>query len=331
MTSETELKTYVSQLSPKVFGFDRFDSFEIVKLPQGLWNFNYVVKINGEKFVFKIYSPNIPGLLFGNKGKDESIALQVIKDLQIAPEPVYFEHSDLLGKEVLIYRFVEGNQLASFSPLLIKKIAQSLAKLHTFDTAKIDNLPRKQETMKALMEEIISTFEKCTKLTVDKNELELFKSFVEKAKRYVEEESEIDHPSVLTHGDLAPCNIIIENDDLKIIDWQRPTLADAAFDVWAFVEDAFVRWDLPKNLDEDKKKLFMKKYSSLVNDHTILERVKKKSPLYYLNVGLYCLMRHTKFNSGLIGSERTKGREHLWEKYGIVKEVCIEKLREQFK
>ncbi|MBI2146428.1 phosphotransferase [Candidatus Woesearchaeota archaeon] len=329
MVSPTDVKVYVEQLKPEVFGFENINSVEINQLPQGLWNFNYVVKINGEKFVFKIYSPNIPELLFGNKGKDESVALNVIKDLQIAPEPIHFEYSHLLEKEVLIYRFVEGSQLLSFSNSVIEVVAKNLAKLHALDISKIEDLPRKKETMHTLITDIISTFEKCNKLNIDKNELNLFRNFVEKAKKYVDSESEIEHPSVLVHGDLAPCNIIVENDTLKIIDWQRPTLTDPAFDVWAFVEDAFVRWDLPEALSEGQKKLFIETYSSLVNDPTILERVKKKSSLYYLNVGLYCLMRYTEYESGQISPERTKGKEHLWKKYNIVKDVCVEKLKER--
>lgn len=327
MVLQTDVKEYIGRLDPKIFGFDSFNSVEISLLPQGLWNYNYLADINGQKFVFKIYSPNIPGLLFGNKGKDESVVLNIIKDLQFAPEPIHFEFSDFLQKEVLIYRFVEGNQLLAFSDRAIKTIAESIAKLHTFDTSNITDLPEKNETMASLMSDILSTFEKCTRLDINKDELILFKNFVERAKRYVEYEEEIEHPSVLVHGDLAPCNIIVEGDNLRIIDWQRPTITDPAFDVWAFMEDAFVRWDLPETLSKDKKSLFIETYSSLVDDPTILERLKKKSPLYYLNVGLYCLMRYAQYKSGKISSERTKGKEHLWKKYDTVKDVCVEKLK----
>ncbi len=330
MVPPTDVKEYIGCLNPKIFSFDSFNSVEISLLPPGLWNFNYLVEINGQKFVFKIYSPNVPGLLFGNKGKNESVALNFIKDLPFAPEPIYFEFSDFLQKEVLIYRFVEGNQLLAFSDSTIRKIAENIAKLHTLDASEITDLPKKNETMASLMADINSTFEKCTPLDINKEELALFKDFIDRAKRYVEQEEEIEHPAALTHGDLAPCNIIVEGDNLRIIDWQRPTITDPAFDVWALVEDAFVRWDLSEKLSKEQKGLFIETYTSLVNDSTILERVKKKSPLYYLNVGLYCLMRYTEYKSGKISLERTKGKEHLWKKYDTVKDVCVEKLKEIF-
>lgn len=123
--------------------------------------------------------------------------------------------------------------------------------------------------------------------------------------------------------------LIVNSDVTRIIDFQSPTLTDPAFDLWAFVEEPFIRWDLHKVLTMDQRELFLKTYISVMGDKTIIDRLKKKSPLYYLKVGLYCLMRFSEYKLGHIDQEKTKGRDHLWKKYELVKNVCISKLNKQ--
>ncbi|HLD06663.1 MAG TPA: phosphotransferase [Candidatus Nanoarchaeia archaeon] len=326
MMPPEQVEAYIAHLDSGIFGFASFASVRISLLPQGIWNANYLAEINGERFVLKVYGENVPGLLFGNKGKDEAVALRLLQGLHIAPEPVHFAYSPSLGKEVLIYRFVEGKQPSAFSPPLVKATARVLAHLHSLELPAVD-LPRKKETMQTLLNDIQSTLDKCIILGVPEAELHPFRGLVEKAKQYVAGQEEMEHPFALVHGDLSPCNLIVdENNAVRIIDWQRPTFTDAAFDVWAFMEDAFIRWDLPEPLTDGLKTQFIKTYTSLVHDHTILERLRQKSPLYYLNIGLYCLMRYHEFLSGKIGPERTKGKEHLWKKYDTVRRVCVDRL-----
>ncbi|MBU1975086.1 MAG: phosphotransferase [Nanoarchaeota archaeon] len=328
--SPKQVAIYARSLGRRVFGANIAGRVNVKALPVGIWNLNYMAQINGQKYVFKIYSKNIPDLLFGNNGKDEYLALELIRDLEIAPRPINFEFSELFGMEVLVYRYLEGTPLSEFTPVLLENNAINLAKLHSFDIKPITILPKKIETTRTLMDEITSTFNRCIDLNIPPKKLASYKHLIAKAKNYAKDVKESTPKYALTHGDLAPCNIIVYGTDVKFIDWQRPTITDPAFDVWAFAEDAFIRWDLAKPLTNEQKRIFIDKYISLTDDAKIMDRMRLKSPLYYLNIGLYCLMRYHDFLSGRIDRSRTKGREHLWKKYDTTEKVCSLKLKEVF-
>lgn len=58
----------------------------------------------------------------------------------------------------------------------------------------------------------------------------LFKTFLKQAIEKSDSEF-LRHPRTLVHTDLVHSNIVVKQDDLKLIDWQRPMIGDPAYDV----------------------------------------------------------------------------------------------------
>lgn len=338
MKNYQELITnYVKGLDPVIWGADRVESIKVTPLPPGNWNFNYLVTINDRKFVFKLYSPNVQGLLFENSGRNEFLILDLIKDLEISPKPVHFDESGtFFNYSVLIYEYVKGQRL-QFSGEAVQEIAKIFAKIHTMDTAKAGFVEEKDHHPEFLMQEIINSFDRYRQRDdAQQEEIELFSWFIEKAKEHFLKAnitSNSLYPKTIIHTDPVPSNFVVGDkiDKITLIDWQRPIIADPAFDVWAFLSEPFNLWDLPETISEEQKELFLTTYLGLREDSTLLERIKLKEPLYLLQLGLYCLLRHSDYKNGKILEELWKGREENFERYGKTKEVIIEKLKEILK
>ena len=54
MIPKTSVKKIITQLDPNIFSVNKIKTISIESLPPGNWNFNYVVSINGLKYVIKI-------------------------------------------------------------------------------------------------------------------------------------------------------------------------------------------------------------------------------------------------------------------------------------
>jgi hypothetical protein len=161
MVSSEELRQYLLSIGPQELGLDSVDDLTITDLPKGLWNFNYLVKAGRKKLVCKIYSDNIPGLLFPNKGKDEYIGLRILQEKDISPKPILFKEKAIDSRDILIYQYVEGSQLTVFSDTIIRNIAKNLSKFHSI--RKAEGIPTKKETLGSLMKDIRDTYKKCKK------------------------------------------------------------------------------------------------------------------------------------------------------------------------
>lgn len=326
MIDPNKIKEYIKTLDPNTFGISQINNIELKELPKGNWNFNYVVKINDKKFVFKIYSPNREGF-FTNSGEIEYKSLNAVKELNIAPRPILFDDTKaFFNYDVLVYEFVEGKRLSKFNDKIINKIASILAKLHSLNTNEINFLNKEQETSDGLLKSSIDAFKKYKerKDTI-KEHIHLFEKIIQKLEK--KKIVEIAHPLAVIHTDLVPGNFIVNKaNNVFLIDWQCSKISDPAFDVWAVTNKTFNLWDLGIFMSEKQKRMLQEQYLKLKKDETILERIKIKEPLWLLVLSLYCLTRYTDFISGDI--EIAKGRKENFERYRRALELGIEKLNE---
>jgi len=325
---EVMIKKYIKSLNPFILGLKKIDTIHIKKLPQGLWNFDYVVKINNKKFVFKIYSKNIPGLPFENSGRNEFLTLKFISKLGMAPKPVHFDDSlKSIKHSVLIYEYAEGETL-TFSDKNVIEVAKILATIHSLDIGKVDFLKEKDEDFKKIIQRIEVSFEKYkSRDDADPAEIKSFAELINKAKKQLGKNESVSCPKSLIHTDLVPSNFVV-GERVVLIDWQTPAIGDPAFDVWAFTSEPYNRWDLPCSLTKKQKELFLSIYSNLRKDKTLVERIRLKGPLYSLELGLYCVIRYADYKSKKLPEEILKGREENFEKYRRVKNIMVKNLKQ---
>jgi Ser/Thr protein kinase RdoA (MazF antagonist) len=328
---EAELRRFVKSLDPRILGVDKIESIKISILPQGVWNFNYLVGINKKEFVFKLCPPgssSVEGMI-GNSGWIEFSALRLVEGLGIAPKPVLFADASQFSRyPVLIYQYVEGKELAAFSNNAVAEIARIYSKIHSLDIEGIDFLRRRSETSAKLLADIEKSFAHYeNRADIDPTYLERFGEFIDKAKKRMAEIKIKACPKSLIHADPVPSNFIV-GQKIFLIDWQTPMIGDPVFDIWAFMSKAFSLWDLDAPPTEEQKSLFIKTYQSLREDQALEARLNLKEPLYLLQYGLHCSTRYYDYKSRKLSADLIEGRQANFEKYLRTTDVIIARLEE---
>jgi Ser/Thr protein kinase RdoA (MazF antagonist) len=319
---EAELRRFVKSLDPRILGVDKIESIKISILPQGVWNFNYLVGINKKEFVFKLCPPgssSVEGMI-GNSGWIEFSALRLVEGLGIAPKPVLFADASQFSRyPVLIYQYVEGKELAAFSNNAVAEIARIYSKIHSLDIEGIDFLRRRSETSAKLLADIEKSFAHYeNRADIDPTYLERFGEFIDKAKKRM---AEIKIKA-------CPNSNFIVGQKIFLIDWQTPMIGDPVFDIWAFMSKAFSLWDLDAPPTEEQKSLFIKTYQSLREDQALEARLNLKEPLYLLQYGLHCSTRYYDYKSRKLSADLIEGRQANFEKYLRTTDVIIARLEE---
>lgn len=328
---EIELEKYLQSLDPDILGIDRISGVKISALPQGVWNFNYLVEIDKKKFVFKLYPPDPGGksLLISNSGQVEFLSLRLVEGLGIAPKPVLFADAGQFSKyPILIYEYLEGKDLAAFSNDAMTEIAGIYIKLHSLDIEGIDFLRERSETLTGLLADVEGRFAHYkNRADIDPIYIKRFGELVDKAKRHVAAIKIEACPKSLIHADPVPSNIIV-GQKICLIDWQTPMIGDPVFDIWAFISEAFSLWDLDAPPTEEQKKLFIETYQALREDATLEARLRSKEPLYLLQYGLHCSTRYYDYRSRRLPADLIEGRQANFEKYLCTTDVIIARLEE---
>jgi len=324
----TDVKKFIAQLNPTVFNIKKIKEIIVKSLPLGNWNFNYLVSIDGSKYVVKVY-PNLTGdQFFTNSGKLEYQALKLMENLKVAPKPIYFNKDSGLDCSVLIYEFAEGKTLEDFSNNIVKEIAMLFAKIHSAKISKIKFLRKVPDYPQDIVNSIKIALKDLEKRpTVQKSELLEFKELFKEVKDFVKKKNFPEFKECLVHGDAFPSNFIVDK-EVTIIDWQNPTIRDPAYDLWNFMSKAANLWDINKTISEDKKEIFLKTYLEHRLDKRIRERIIIKEPLYLLQLALYSFGRYNDFKTGKIPKEITKGRENNFKKYIKNSSDCIRELKQ---
>lgn len=328
MSRETQIKRYVAGLDAHLLGVDETGHVKISSLPQGVWNFNYLVEISSKKFVFKLYPPggsSVEGMT-GNSGQVEFLALKLVAGLGIAPRPVlYADASRSFNYPILIYEYVEGGDLA-FSNRAVAEIAAIYGKLHSMDIEGIDFLKERSEAPSKLLAEIERSFARYRRRAdIDPIYIRRFGEFIGKARECTVEGKRLSCPRALIHADPVPSNFVV-GDRIYLIDWQTPMVGDPLFDLWAFMSRAFSMWDLDAPPTEAQKETFVSTYQALRNDPTLDERLRVKEPLYLLQYGLHCSTRYYDFKSNRLPADLIEGRQASFEKYGRTTDIIIDRL-----
>lgn len=326
MVTPAAVRAFLGQEAPRFLG-KPLSTCSLKPLPSGLYNHNYLALLNGKKYAIKIYMEPVAGAVINNNGEDEANALRTVEGLGVAPRPVHLSRDNDIRRQILIYEYVEGETLTDPSAATVKRLAQRLAMIHNLPLAAVKGIPRKDDSVAQLLRSSEEQLRQLQASAVDEEIKKIYWDAHAAVRASPLYRREIPYPETLTHGDLAPCNIIAGK-DISFIDWQSPNISDPLLDVWAFVEDLYVAWDWDAPLSKSQKELFMDAYLHERSDSTIKERLAQKTPLYYLTLGLYCELRYQLYAQRRIPPGKLKGREHLWKKYLRLAQVARTHLRE---
>lgn len=329
-----EITAFIHSLAPAALGLDYIDRIKISSLPQGVWNFIYRVDISQKSFVFKMAPPakSIVAGMIDNSGQGEFDALRCLEPLHLAPRPVLFvEPGPHFQYPVLIYEYVEGERMAGFSEGILEQTACVFARIHSMDIHPFEHRFRhRSETPENLLVDLQTAYQCFTQRDdIAPDHRYLFSRYISRLPQAnVDTRIAENFPLSLIHADPVPGNFILQKGKVHIIDWQTPMIGDPAYDVWAFLADAFTLWDCSEPPTEPQKQAFISMYLNQRPDRTLLERIRIKEPYYLLKYGLHCSNRYHDYRFKKLPQEQITGKENNFQKYGSTANIILERLAE---
>ncbi len=165
---------------------------------QGYCNFNYRIETATHTYLWRVFKEE------GIDRQREFMLQQKAAALGIAPHPLLLD----LGAGCMITEFVEGEHLKMLSESRMKSLAKSLQKLHTIE---VDMPP-------LVLYELVKEHHET----------------IEQAFEVIEA-----HPkeTVLCHNDLNPQNLIWQENETTLVDFEYAAVNDRYFDVAAVCEE----------------------------------------------------------------------------------------------
>lgn len=205
---------------------------------------------NGERYVLR--QQNERATNYGINYQQEAKLLKLIKPLNIAPEPIYFDE-----ESSLLY-WIEGDIPKTFSFQLLEHLAKHLARLHTFDYQAVSS-----STFIAKLD----LAERCQYLwdklpLANRKKLPFSNNF----------QPIIPFAQSICHHDIHLGNLIEQGDQLFLIDWEYAAISDPALDIALFFQ--------ANTLLLEERSYFLKHYFDHTgfDKNTYLAKVKEYQP-----------------------------------------------------
>jgi len=201
----------------------------------GLTNTNYLVTVNGERFVVRVSGANCD--LLGINREYEHEALATAQAAGIGPEVVRF----FLTEGHLVTRLIDGRHwtVEEYRTFVnIKRLVAVVKRLHALTSAQATFSPfRRVESYAAIAKELEVSLP------------EDFDAFLSKMRAVEDEQSRDPSPWLgFCHNDLFAVNFL-DDGNIRIVDWEFAGMGDIYFDlatlVYSFDEDG----PLPPNLE----------------------------------------------------------------------------------
>jgi len=284
LSSQT-IRKYLQNLDPKILGLREIKSITIRKLGIGESNLNYLATVGREKFIVRIgMDPKSTC-----KTRREYDSLKIVEPLGIAPKGFHFEPSrGYMEEAFIILEYLEGTSLDKNKEIddhVITMLARLVANLHNTNIEKITQHLQKHKSSKTDIlhgiERRINYIKTKRKIYFDQKgtfECILTVSY-EKLQKFKFGQEPL---YVLGHGDVAPQNVILFEDRLKLVDWEDLGLIDPALEV-AIIFDSF-------DFSERQKRLFLKEYETMRRDIRLRKRISLYWPFQLFNVFCWSVM-----------------------------------------
>ena len=292
MVVESKIVKYVRKIDPEVLGLNEEPTIEAKKLGLGESNLNYLVKVDGKQFIFRInMDPNSP-----NKSRTEFDSLKIVEELGIAPKAFHYESSkDYFGETFIVLEYLEGKSLENktISDKTTEELARTVARLHNTSIGHIRKRLRKNKSSRRAM--LYRIKQRIDYINVKRKRYfpaeDWFSVLSAKTLHGLNERKTSIKPNyVLGHGDIAPQNVIMHDGKLVLIDWEDLGLIDSGVEI-AIIFDSF-------DFSGNQKDKFLREYLNSRKDPTIRGRIRVFWPIQLFGVFCWAVMHVFEIGEG---------------------------------
>ena len=223
---------------------EKIISLDLLK-NQGFNNISYLIKTSTNKYVLRVFKSNDSVNISRNF---EYEILKKVHKLNISSKPIF------INEEFMIYEFIKGIHKTILTSNEIKKLALLIKKYHKIKP-KIKYYDFKKDLKNYA--QFLDDFKSNKLLSQTARTI----NFIKKYKKEL----------VLIHHDLNPKNIIFNNKEIKIIDWEYVGINDIFFDLASLCVEF--------NLNKKQQKQLLIYYFSIYN-YNKNEKLQKYITLY---------------------------------------------------
>ena len=297
-----KIKTYFENLNPEKLGLkNKIKVGSVSRLGQGASNLNYLVRLDGKKFIFRMnMEPDKK-----NKSKKEFDALVALDSYDIGPKAWLIDESKkYFDSEFIILSYIEGNTLDKipgyFKPKMFRKIGKLCGELHAIKI---------KGKLKKLKKEFLCSYKKQVSMLKKEylNDLnkklggkKLMKIIDESFSNLYSKTSSKKYVSILVldQGDFHEGNIVVHGDEYKLIDFEDLQITDRAISL------ANIFSDFGKPFNEGQKKLFFDEYFKIikVDRNDLMERIDIRIPIEIFSVFLWSIWHTLRVRDGELHS-----------------------------
>jgi thiamine kinase-like enzyme len=250
----------------------------VTEIGKGQNNRNFMISINKKNFVLRInIDPDDP-----EKTDREFIILNALKNTLIAPIPYYKDTTKkYFNNTLMVTSFIKGRPLIKKDHRTIKNIAKLLAKVHTINPEEIggiihlNNKNKYSDPMKIINNRIIII----KKEQILRRDINVLKQIL------TEKYAPKDKLKQLVHGNFWLGNILVDNKEYKLVDFENTTFNDPAIDLAHTLEDFGFTFN---QLEEQE---LIEEYIKETNDLDI----KKRLEIYRTLDRVNSFLRQTQF------------------------------------
>ncbi len=243
----------------------------------------YLVSVDGNYYAVKMYNERYNGtkvLLTEQK----NIMNARISIPEAVPQVIFYSSStkNEFNREILVMEKASGIHLTKdiFNEQVFEELINVLKKLHG---SRVNSRPNIDEIEK------IDNYRKLILQFLKKEEIisqERFSNHLEALRDYYLEKNEIFNQKTIIHGDLWWDNILVDNGQIKIVDWLESSEQDYCRDL-AQLKIGILNELLDINESQRFFEKILNAYKDKFEDETIFERVRYYLPLLYLEEAFY--------------------------------------------
>jgi aminoglycoside phosphotransferase (APT) family kinase protein len=270
---QNNIEEYLRAADPALFGVTTIERVLCTPLEGGTRNITYLLRVNDKKFIARFY----PKSNEGDPTADEFQKLRRARGLH-APQAIALLHPDFLPASLLIMEFVAG-QHKDFNKLSraeITNLARAIADLHTItreDT--YSKNPDEPEDMQGNRLDYLQTIIESTILnrlraahpSVYAADKTLVDQALHELEKQVAQNKDAFTSSTFSylHNDIVILNVLWNNDQPTLIDWESPSFGDPADEV-AYIFAI-------NNVSSEFQQIFLTEYEQRASEPTLRERI----------------------------------------------------------
>jgi thiamine kinase-like enzyme len=271
------------------------------------YNINFIIRVGQNRFVLRVNIEQQSGLK--NQIEYEYKTLRFLEDYKIAPKPYLVDKSKgRLQYGFLIEEYIPGKYL-DYKLSGILSAAALLATLHRIPWPSDNFFIRWSNPLEENLKDVSELLKQyATRTFRDSKLVSLSDKLIRGLEKRTTCYSKSFHSNSIVHTDVVNDNFILSPQGLKLIDWEKPRIDDASYDLCCFLGTPPELWSSSRIMRDEEKNLFLLKYCRhmRIKLKDIKEKVRIRQPYVSLHWILWAANRLTDLKEGIISSELMK-------------------------